>query len=125
MGPLGALLDVREGKVTDPIGEQPEGSMRQSKFTVGKCKTKGCKTKARSEAGAMSATCPDHGPFRLDHVWGVKVEKVKCGAMCRNAVGPSCDCSCGGANHGSGHVGDAVKGVIEAERGAGVALLLG
>ena len=28
---------------------------------------------------------------------------VVCGGKCRNAVGPSCDCQCSGANHGSGH----------------------
>jgi hypothetical protein len=26
-----------------------------------------------------------------------------CGAKCLAAKGPSCDCSCGGANHGSNH----------------------
>lgn len=26
-----------------------------------------------------------------------------CGARCTNATGPSCDCRCRGANHGSGH----------------------
>jgi peptidoglycan hydrolase-like protein with peptidoglycan-binding domain len=105
---------VQEGKMTDPIGEQGEGEMRQSPFTVGKCKTKGCKVKARSEAGRRSATCPEHGPFPLENVWGVKVNDVKCGGSCRNAVGPSCDCSCGGANHGKGHVGDATRAVVEA-----------
>ena len=30
-------------------------------------------------------------------------ESVKCGGKCLNAVGPSCDCQCGGENHGSGH----------------------
>lgn len=25
-----------------------------------------------------------------------------CNAICMNARGPSCDCSCGGANHGAG-----------------------
>jgi hypothetical protein len=27
--------------------------------------------------------------------------EVKCSAICTNARGHSCDCSCGGANHGS------------------------
>lgn len=30
-------------------------------------------------------------------------EAVKCGPRCRNAVGPSCDCQCGGERHGEGH----------------------
>lgn len=29
-------------------------------------------------------------------------EKVKCGAKCRNATGPACECSCRGVNHGRG-----------------------
>ena len=29
---------------------------------------------------------------------------VKCSARCQDATGPSCECSCGGENHGAGHV---------------------
>lgn len=47
--------------------------------------------------------CPDHGPYRLEQVIGETVPSVACGARCTNAVGPVCDCSCGGANHGRGH----------------------
>lgn len=36
-------------------------------------------------------------------VYGRFVETVVCGSKCTGAVGPSCDCSCGGANHGGGH----------------------
>jgi hypothetical protein len=28
-----------------------------------------------------------------------KVSAVKCGAKCRNSLGPSCSCECGGHNH--------------------------
>lgn len=31
-------------------------------------------------------------------------DKHVCGAKCLNSKGPSCECSCGGKNHGSGHV---------------------
>jgi len=43
--------------------------------------------------------------FRLDGgrpIYGRYVEEVICNAKCTGAVGPSCDCSCGGKNHG-GH----------------------
>lgn len=30
-------------------------------------------------------------------------KRHQCGARCTSATGPSCDCRCGGANHGSGH----------------------
>lgn len=32
---------------------------------------------------------------------GTKHSKHTCGARCTNATGPSCDCRCKGANHGS------------------------
>ncbi len=28
----------------------------------------------------------------------------RCDARCENAVGPSCECQCGGANHGRGYL---------------------
>lgn len=31
-------------------------------------------------------------------------ERCKCDARCTNARGPNCECSCGGANHGSNKV---------------------
>lgn len=33
-------------------------------------------------------------------VWGRFVAEVVCNAKCTGAVGHSCDCSCGGVNHG-------------------------
>lgn len=32
-----------------------------------------------------------------------RVADKTCDSRCVNAVGPSCDCSCGGANHAAGH----------------------
>jgi len=32
-----------------------------------------------------------------------RTSEHKCDSRCTNAVGPNCDCSCGGKNHGSGH----------------------
>lgn len=29
--------------------------------------------------------------------------EIQCGAKCRNAVGPQCECSCRGKNHGRNH----------------------
>lgn len=39
----------------------------------------------------------------FDVIRGTFSESVKCGARCRNAVGPSCECQCGGENHATGH----------------------
>lgn len=40
--------------------------------------------------------------MRGEAVRGRVVESIKCGGKCLNAIGPSCDCSCGGENHGAG-----------------------
>jgi hypothetical protein len=71
---------------------------------IGRCAAKGCKHTARVAADAQrrSGDCPEHGRYLLDPIWGEHTD-AKCGARCRNAVGPSCDCSCGGENHGMGH----------------------
>jgi hypothetical protein len=66
---------------------------------VGRCKT--CKTVFVNETDATE-TCCSGKRVRVEQILAV-VSNVKCGARCTNAVGPSCDCSCGGANHSSGH----------------------
>lgn len=52
-------------------------------------------------------TCPGcNGTWALSQgtpVYGRMVEELICGSKCMGAVGPSCDCSCGGANHGGKH----------------------
>lgn len=47
--------------------------------------------------------CPSCGrPAKLTRMVVTYNEKVKCGAKCRNATGPACECSCRGVNHGRG-----------------------
>jgi hypothetical protein len=50
--------------------------------------------------------CPDCASYRPvgNTVVGRYSTKHQCGAKCMNATGPSCDCSCGGKNHGMNHV---------------------
>lgn len=43
------------------------------------------------------------GRIRGD-TWGNTATRCACDARCTCASGPNCDCSCGGANHGSGLV---------------------
>ena len=40
----------------------------------------------------------------MRRVEGKLNREVKCDARCMNAVGPSCECSCAGANHGGKRV---------------------
>lgn len=46
-----------------------------------------------------SCLCGSHVEFR--RIRGTLSEKP-CGAACRNAKGPACDCACAGKNHGAG-----------------------
>ncbi|QYN17536.1 hypothetical protein [Amycolatopsis sp. DSM 110486] len=54
---------------------------------------------------AAGLVCPEHDRI----VWFVggrftfNPERV-CNGVCMSASGPSCECSCGGANHGSNHL---------------------
>lgn len=50
--------------------------------------------------------CPGCGAsytLTVNVVRGVVVETKPCGARCMGAVGPACECECGGENHGGGH----------------------
>ena len=97
---------------------------------VGKCKGCGvqCRVEGRLAAPAVGGqlvvatdgqafACADLGsnPYallgqcacghrvRVERVTkGSKASKHKCGGICRHAKGPSCDCLCGGVNHGAG-----------------------
>jgi hypothetical protein len=77
--------------------------MRQHGY-IGRCPVTGCRH-AERHADQAFGHCPDHGSYGLDALWGVTVPEIKCNARCQNAVGPSCDCSCGGENHGRSHIG--------------------
>lgn len=56
------------------------------------------------QAIGVYVLCVDCGArVTLTAVKGRYVEEIPCSAKCRNAVGPSCDCSCGGTNHGCNH----------------------
>jgi len=68
----------------------------------------------RSDGGRRSYTndvmgalcCPECGCNlpKGGQVQGHYSESHKCGAKCMGAVGPSCDCQCGGENHGRNYV---------------------
>lgn len=50
--------------------------------------------------------CPHcGGPVTGGLVDGAYSDGIRCDASCQYARGPSCDCSCGGANHGRGWLG--------------------
>lgn len=58
---------------------------------------------------AWWSRCPNrHKVFPLKAVKGTYSPDHKCDARCLNAKGHDCTCSCGGMNHGRGHVGGVV-----------------
>lgn len=73
---------------------------------LGKCQS--CKVVHREDSsawnlgGSTKRTCECGATYTMRAVNGVKTTKP-CDARCMGAVGPSCDCSCGGENHGGRH----------------------
>lgn len=76
----------------------------QTYRVIGRCKS--CKQGFAEEINYF-------GPKRVFHCGQVatllpvqaKQTSKPCGGRCISAIGPSCDCSCGGSNHGAGHLG--------------------
>ena len=55
--------------------------------------------------GIYFARCENrHKVFVLNHIKGTYSADHNCDARCLSARGNDCTCSCGGANHGRGHV---------------------
>lgn len=52
--------------------------------------------------GTLQGRCECGGTLIGRRVTGYKSDKA-CGSKCMGATGPSCDCSCGGRNHGGSH----------------------
>lgn len=51
----------------------------------------------------IRARCSCGGWALLKRVQGTVNTSVRCDSRCMYAIGPKCDCQCGGANHGAGH----------------------
>lgn len=55
-----------------------------------------------SRAPYEDLPCPEcDGSLQWDEIVGKVVDDHPCDARCMGARGPDCECSCGGANHGS------------------------
>jgi hypothetical protein len=48
-------------------------------------------------------SCPCGKRFRVRPVRGTHNPDKACSARCQSATGPSCECACGGDNHGASH----------------------
>ena len=94
-------IDSRELGRADARGRGPDGKPRWVDMTTGQPYDK--ERPGWYNGVAPWAQCPEHGKlYRLQLVKGSYREDIKCTSRCWNATGPSCDCSCGGANHGAG-----------------------
>ena len=66
------------------------------------------KTPLTKEQINARVDCPTGGSWRIDQgrpIYGRYVEEIVCSAKCTGAIGESCECSCGGMNHGGQHSG--------------------
>ena len=72
---------------------------------IGSCRAKDCAHTTRGDR--YTGDCPDHGRYPLQPLYGEVSMTRACDARCMGARGPSCSCSCGGANHGAGFVAGA------------------
>jgi hypothetical protein len=91
----------------------------------GKCRITGCKTRRvvnsvfiangreviyyqggnEKELRNAGIWCNDHDTFIVFNQLKAKLNRDKeCNGVCMAGVGPSCDCACGGENHGKNHV---------------------
>jgi hypothetical protein len=100
---------------------------------LGRCPAKGCRHVVRVEVARTASTpdrfgnvrgivttasltaavnthnhaCPDHGlrTRTWKPVKGTYSAERECDSRCTGAIGPDCECQCGGANHGAAHGG--------------------
>lgn len=75
----------------------------------GRCPLKGCKHRQVTEGATMGpratyTPCTEHHVTMDWRPMKAKVTEKDCNGVCMGAVGPSCDCSCGGENHGRNHL---------------------
>jgi hypothetical protein len=89
----------------------------------GRCPVKGCKYHRvvegsyvngvlihynginRNDLRSIGAWCEEHNKhLTWNQLKGRTSSGKECNGVCMGAVGPSCDCSCGGENHGKNHI---------------------
>lgn len=89
----------------------------------GRCHTPGCTYRRVTDSFHVAGTtisyngvnrasliahglwCPEHNTWlRWEQLQGRFSAERECDARCMGAVGPSCDCQCGGENHGLSNI---------------------
>lgn len=89
----------------------------------GKCRIKGCKTRRvvqghtingmeiwyrggnENELRSIGCWCNEHNTWlEWNQLKGRVNREKECNGVCMAGVGPSCDCACGGENHGKAHI---------------------
>ena len=64
-----------------------------------------------AECGACGGEIEYLGPVNKHHMIFQTETRCACDGRCTGAIGPSCDCQCGGENHGTGAVVEVVTRV--------------
>lgn len=66
------------------------------------CKRVNTRRSPRPWYSPENFTCECKRVHKVRPVVGT-VSRTECGPRCTSAIGPACDCKCGGENHGSAH----------------------
>jgi len=54
---------------------------------------------------SIDCWCDEHNVWlKWTQLEGRYSDAKQCNGVCMGAIGPSCDCSCGGENHGKNHI---------------------
>lgn len=80
----------------------PDVTRTQMRHAIGACGACGHGIATIGDVGRTRVVCPHcSAVVELRWVAGYLNGNVPCDARCMGAVGPNCDCSCGGENHGT------------------------
>lgn len=69
---------------------------------VGKATAGSHATEYSDRRGSLWLVCPVGHNVEFKRLRGTVTAKA-CGARCMSSTGPSCECACGGHNHGANH----------------------
>lgn len=103
-----ADLPVPQGRLARRVSEFVPCARATAPGYLARCKPCNAVTHAPTAHALGNETvlfCARCGAMRYAYpVIVTGVTDTACGAKCRGARGPACDCSCGGVNHGSGPI---------------------
>lgn len=96
--------ELERSTTTLPAGGGLRTTTRVVSCTLASQVPDGLRTESRGRDG-VALICACGRQMAAADVKGTRNPDKPCGARCLASHGPTCDCSCGGANHGKNHGG--------------------